>query len=276
MINGGCVGSAGEGIMMTKNSRRKKTARQRASRTGERYTRARRNIDTSKQGFRLDPVGMDSTATCSEEGFEAIHHVQQLVEARGWEIGPYLDDRLDEQGMAISLEVSWDYPASFNGVQFDDEDDGVPRRPRCGFFWDDDTDTEWIIVETVGNWGGCEEHCPASYSLPLTETGIAQLAKTLARVEEESRAMDPAPLVACTANGPCAQKVAQREAQRNTYLAWHEAMIKAYDEKLTEQQRAEFHAWEKENLDGHSVATSDWPGWVPLIGAPPWRKQSQG
>ncbi|GLZ43791.1 hypothetical protein [Actinokineospora sp. NBRC 105648] len=54
------------------------------------------------------------------------------------------------------------------------------------------------------------------------------------------------------------------------YLAWHEARIKAYDDLLTDEQRAEFQAWATANVDGHSVGTSDWPGWVPLIGAPPW------
>jgi hypothetical protein len=31
----------------------------------------------------------------------------------------------------------------------------------------------------------------------------------------------------------------------------------------------ELAAWETDNLDGHSVCTSDWPGWAPLIGRRP-------
>lgn len=33
--------------------------------------------------------------------------------------------------------------------------------------------------------------------------------------------------------------------------------------------RVDLHAWEDANLDGSTVGTSDWPGWVDLIGPPP-------
>lgn len=41
--------------------------------------------------------------------------------------------------------------------------------------------------------------------------------------------------------------------------------------QLSPQQRQNLEAWERANLDGHSVATSDWPGWIALIGRPPWK-----
>ena len=34
-------------------------------------------------------------------------------------------------------------------------------------------------------------------------------------------------------------------------------------------ERAELDAWEKENLDGYSIGTSDWPGWEEYIGPRP-------
>ncbi len=38
---------------------------------------------------------------------------------------------------------------------------------------------------------------------------------------------------------------------------------------LSEEQRREMEQWESENLDGHSVASTDWPGWEALIGKKP-------
>lgn len=38
---------------------------------------------------------------------------------------------------------------------------------------------------------------------------------------------------------------------------------------MTEEQKRELGEWERENLDGHSVSTSDWPGWEQIIGRPP-------
>lgn len=46
---------------------------------------------------------------------------------------------------------------------------------------------------------------------------------------------------------------------------------------MTEEQKRELTEWEAENIDGHSVGTSDWPGWEPLIGKLPkkFRKSSR-
>lgn len=35
---------------------------------------------------------------------------------------------------------------------------------------------------------------------------------------------------------------------------------------LSDEQRAELEAWEKENVDGHSVSTMDWDGWKEITG----------
>jgi hypothetical protein len=40
---------------------------------------------------------------------------------------------------------------------------------------------------------------------------------------------------------------------------------------MTEEQRRELEEWEVKNIDGHSVGTSDWPGWEPLIGKQPMK-----
>lgn len=257
---------------MTKNSRRKRAARQRAAQTGERYTRARRATDLASQ----EPLSNQIVGTISDPDetpvdFENIHRIQLLVESRGWIIGPYHTDYLDEDGRAASLEVQWEYPAAFGGVQYDDDGDDAPCRPTCGFSWDERGDTEWITVDTAGNWHGCETHSTIRHTLPLTETGIGRLTQLLAEIERHTRSMDLAPLIECNASGPCAELITHREEEQKRHIAWLEAQIDAYDALLTEQQRAEFHAWEKANTDGHSVSTADWPGWIPLIGEPSWR-----
>jgi hypothetical protein len=38
---------------------------------------------------------------------------------------------------------------------------------------------------------------------------------------------------------------------------------------MSETERSELEKWEKENLDGHSIGTSDWPGWEKYIGPKP-------
>lgn len=47
------------------------------------------------------------------------------------------------------------------------------------------------------------------------------------------------------------------------------ALIGVASKFMTEEQKRELEAWERENLDGHSVGTSDWPGWEQIIGRPP-------
>ena len=39
-----------------------------------------------------------------------------------------------------------------------------------------------------------------------------------------------------------------------------ERLTDIYEGMPTEEQEA-LHKWEVENLDGHSVKTTDWPGW---------------
>lgn len=51
---------------------------------------------------------------------------------------------------------------------------------------------------------------------------------------------------------------------------WMAQMVAVYH-MMSEEERVAFHQWEGEHLDGHSVASSDWPGWVRYIGLPPWK-----
>jgi hypothetical protein len=46
-------------------------------------------------------------------------------------------------------------------------------------------------------------------------------------------------------------------------------MMNAY-EAMTHEERAEVHQWERENLDGCTIGTQNWPGWEPLIGKYPY------
>lgn len=57
-------------------------------------------------------------------------------------------------------------------------------------------------------------------------------------------------------------------------LNWYSAMVGAYA-AMPETKRKELYAWEAENLDGCTVATSDWPGWIELIGRRPQRTERE-
>ncbi|MGH7975993.1 MAG: hypothetical protein ACREC8_04965 [Limisphaerales bacterium] len=60
-------------------------------------------------------------------------------------------------------------------------------------------------------------------------------------------------------------------------LEWFGAMYGAY-QAMPEKEKMELLQWERENLDGCTVGTSDWPGWEKYIGKPPWKdpKQAKG
>lgn len=62
----------------------------------------------------------------------------------------------------------------------------------------------------------------------------------------------------------------RREKQSSTdeMLEWMTRMIQAFREMPRKDQK-ELLAWERENRDGNTVATSDWPGWERLIGKKP-------
>jgi hypothetical protein len=38
---------------------------------------------------------------------------------------------------------------------------------------------------------------------------------------------------------------------------------------MTDEQSRELEEWERENVDGHSTSTADWPGWEKIIDKPP-------
>lgn len=58
------------------------------------------------------------------------------------------------------------------------------------------------------------------------------------------------------------------------FSAYMARMLKAYED-MDEEEREELHRWEREHLDGHSVATSDWPGWEKYVGKAPWKLESR-
>jgi hypothetical protein len=51
----------------------------------------------------------------------------------------------------------------------------------------------------------------------------------------------------------------KEKRERQLLLDWYGEMLGAYRERMTDADRAELAAWEKENLG--TLATSDWPGW---------------
>lgn len=64
------------------------------------------------------------------------------------------------------------------------------------------------------------------------------------------------------------------EDRPNTgFSAYMTKVLKAY-ESMPEEEKEELHRWEQKHLDGHSVATSDWPGWERYVGKAPWKLES--
>jgi hypothetical protein len=49
---------------------------------------------------------------------------------------------------------------------------------------------------------------------------------------------------------------------------WYAKLIEAY-RVMSDEEKRELEEWEKKNVNGHSVATSDWPGWERYIGKKP-------
>jgi len=45
-------------------------------------------------------------------------------------------------------------------------------------------------------------------------------------------------------------------------------LIEAY-RVMSDEEKKELEEWEKKNVNGHSVVTSDWPGWERYIGRKP-------
>ena len=259
---------------MPKNSRRKKDARSRAVGKGERYTRALRQTSHSEGSARTTAEpSLEVELDTWEADLERIWAVQRFVESRGWVVGPYVLDGVDEHGRAISGEVSWDYAPAFGGVSFDPQDPGdetedYPLQPEVAFTWDPATDGMSVVVQTAGNAGGCEQHRTGRHVLLVTEHSAPGLRELLEVIEESARSMDPAPLLDCTAQGPCGGHARERAERREQGLAWFHAMGEAFD-NMSQQKRAELQAWEDEHLGTGDLGTGDWPGWEPLIGARP-------
>lgn len=254
---------------MPKNSRRKKTTRQHAVRKGERYMRAWRSTAPAATTVHQPPpapptVKVDYIAM----GYQEIHHVQRVVESRGWVVPDFHDGDIDAHGMAINTQVSWDYAPAFGGIELDDDEEVVPLKPTCSFSWPHPFGAGWIEIRTAGNWGGCEQHRPIQHRVRLTEVGITKLLQLLADVEEPAVTLDPEPFMKCLADGPCADRIQQNDEGYEHRCAWMQAMLDARED-MTDQQLAELLQWEEENFGGRSdTELHDWPGWEKLIGEP--------
>jgi hypothetical protein len=64
------------------------------------------------------------------------------------------------------------------------------------------------------------------------------------------------------------KKVSETRANREALLEWYGKMVEAH-KALPEEKRQELDEWERTNLNGQTVGTSDWPGWEELIGRRP-------
>jgi hypothetical protein len=47
------------------------------------------------------------------------------------------------------------------------------------------------------------------------------------------------------------------------------ALMMVASKFMPEEQRRALEEWEVENIDGHTIGTSDWPGWEQIIGKLP-------
>jgi hypothetical protein len=63
------------------------------------------------------------------------------------------------------------------------------------------------------------------------------------------------------------------ERPTSEFSAYMARVLKVY-ENMDEKEREELHRWERKHLDGHSLATSDWPGWEKYVGKAPWKLES--
>lgn len=289
---------------MTKNSRRKNDARQRAAHHSEPYTRALRATRVALDIEEAAPGSAFEIATWKRD-LARMRAVQQLVQARGWVVAPIAQEAFDTAGRAVTADAFFDYPAAFSapsitGDRFDDYLDDLdedlaedgPRRPVCGF-GRTDAGGLTVVVETAGNWQGCRHHrvvahtvalnapdSPDSPDFPgaLPPDATTALPPLLDTVESTARELDPARLLACTLEGPCGARARRRAERRHRHLAYSRAMVEA-GKKFSAEEMAELLAWEREHLggrtlgpDGDPLGTSDWPGWIPLIGPPPWNE----
>ena len=65
---------------------------------------------------------------------------------------------------------------------------------------------------------------------------------------------------------------------QNRFAGYMAAMADAY-EAMSDEEKEELHAWERENLgdpERRDMGTSDWPGWRRYLGPPPWRCEDWG
>lgn len=225
---------------MPKNSRRKKATRQHAIRKGQRYMRAWRTAEPTRTrpepGAEPTPRGPLDYA---ELGLAHLREIQRIVEARGWVVPDDADTSVDARGRAVRLDVRWDYPGAFGGAQPDeDAADALmgPERPTCTFTVPDEESPVQILVETAGNFVGCDRHQLVRHTLPWTAEGVAALPQLLAQVEATSVKLDLVSYMTCCAGGPCGDRVREHHRQAQEKLPWAREIA---DEVMATQGGAE-------------------------------------
>lgn len=197
----------------------------------------------------------------------AVGQLQLLLESRGWS-----NTATEPEEHLRPDDYVWEFGTPFSSMDGEEpHDDNAPRQATCHIREAEDptAPAEEIALETAGNWQGCDEHRPREYAIAMTSAELEYLPAVLDQIEQHAQTLDLQPLLECLRTGPCAEQVRQRVQQRQAILDWHTAMHDAY-ETMDEQQRDALHSWEIAHIDGHSVGTSDWPGWRDLIGSPPW------
>jgi hypothetical protein len=182
----------------------------------------------------------------------------------------FANDLVDDNGLGISGDVFWEFVPAFTSSTLEPqvEDDDLPRSPHCSFTWPTEGGLS-VVIDTAGNWQGCERHRTVRHALPSTPQSVPGLPEVLTQIEDAARSMDPDPLIHCTTEGSCSVKVRRRAAELNRRLAWSSKLVEAR-RSMSMELRAELEAWENEHLrHNNQLGTSDWPGWASLIGPPP-------
>jgi hypothetical protein len=64
------------------------------------------------------------------------------------------------------------------------------------------------------------------------------------------------------------KQVSEIRANREALLEWYGKMAEAH-KTLPDEKKQELDEWERANLNGQTIGTSDWPGWEELIGMRP-------
>src|SRR5262249_45215844 len=155
------------------------------------YTSALRRVTTlpgSAGG--PSPAGTDVAVLSLDQ----LHQFQRLVEARGWGLVDPEPSDLGEQGFVPNFNVLWRYPEADGGQSF--VEDVEATEPQCRVDYDEaGEESDRIVIQTAGNWQGCEDHGTKEIAILPIEADMARLPNLLSQVEAEARTMDPTELL---------------------------------------------------------------------------------